>query len=102
MHLGPEQAIAVHRMVRGRVMMPVHWAMFDLSVHGWTEPAERVRAAAEQLGIPVAFPRPGESVTPEAYRTQPWWPDLPWKTAAESPAISSGLPDSVRALVPGP
>ncbi|OZC04732.1 hypothetical protein BSZ36_13415 [Rubricoccus marinus] len=101
-HLGPEQAIAVHRMVRGRVMMPVHWAMFDLSVHGWTEPAERVRAAAEQLGIPVAFPRPGESVTPEAYRTQPWWPDLPWKTAAESPAISSGLPDSVRALVPGP
>lgn len=101
-HLGPEQAIAVHRMVRGRVMMPVHWAMFDLSVHGWTEPAERVRAAAERLGIPVAFPRPGESVTPEAYRTQPWWPDLPWKTAAESPAISSGLPDSVRALVPGP
>ncbi len=100
-HLGPEQAIAVHRMVRGRVMMPVHWGMFDLSVHGWTEPAERVRVAAERLGIPVAFPRPGESVTPEAYTPEPWWPALPWKTAVESPAVSSNLPDSVLALVPG-
>ena len=101
-HLGPEQAVVAHQMVRGRVMMPVHWGMFDLAMHGWTEPAERVRAAAATLGIPVAFPRPGESVTPEAYPTEPWWPDQPWKTAAESPAISTGLPDSLLARIPAP
>ncbi|MEL6615471.1 MAG: MBL fold metallo-hydrolase, partial [Bacteroidota bacterium] len=99
-HLGPEQVIAAHRMVRGRVLMPVHWGMFDLANHGWTEPAERVRAAAAPLGIPVAFPRPGESMTPEAYRAEPWWPERPWTTAAEAPAISTSLPDSVLALVP--
>jgi len=99
-HLGPEQAVAAHQMVRGRVMMPVHWGMFDLAMHGWTEPAERVRMAAAALAIPVAFPRPGESITPEAYPTEPWWPDRPWKTATEAPASSTGLPDSVRALIP--
>ncbi|MEM8559594.1 MAG: MBL fold metallo-hydrolase [Bacteroidota bacterium] len=99
-HLGPEQAVAVHRMVRGEVMMPVHWGTFDLSLHGWTEPAERLRAAADSLGIPVAFPRPGEHVTLDAVPTTPWWPSLPWTPAAEAPAVSTGLPDDVRALVP--
>ncbi|MEL6770714.1 MAG: MBL fold metallo-hydrolase [Bacteroidota bacterium] len=99
-HLGPEQAVAVHRMVRGEVMMPVHWCTFDLSLHGWTEPAERVRTAADALGIPVAFPRPGEHVTLDAVPTAAWWPALPWDTAAEAPAVSTGLPDEVRALVP--
>ena len=101
-HLGPEQAVAAHQMVRGRVMMPVHWGMFDLAMHGWTEPAERVRAAAARAGVAVAFPRPGESVTPETYPANPWWPDLPWETAAEAPANSTNLPDSVRALIPMP
>ena len=100
-HLGPEQAVAAHRMVRGRLMVPVHWALFDLSVHGWTEPAERVRVAAERAGVAVAFPRPGESVEPGAgVPGAAWWPSLPWRTAREAPVASTGLPDSVLALVP--
>ncbi|MEM6784569.1 MAG: MBL fold metallo-hydrolase [Bacteroidota bacterium] len=99
-HLGPEQAVAVHRMVRGTVMMPVHWCTFDLSLHGWTEPVERLRAAAGPLGIPVALPRPGEHVTLDAVPTTPWWPTLPWDSASEAPAVSTGLPDEVRVLVP--
>ncbi|MEM6337809.1 MAG: MBL fold metallo-hydrolase [Bacteroidota bacterium] len=99
-HLGPEQAVTVHRMVEGRVLMPVHWGMFNLAMHGWTEPGERILAAAETLGIPVAFPKPGESVTADVFPTGRWWPDRPWQTATEAPAISSGLPDSVLALIP--
>ena len=103
LHLGPEQAVAAHRMVQkgtGGVLVPVHWSLFDLALHGWTEPAERVRAAAERAGVSVAFPRPGESVTPEAFPASPWWPAVPWETAAEAPAVSSGLADSVLALIP--
>ena len=99
-HLGPEQAVAAHRMVRGGLMVPVHWGLFDLALHGWTEPAERVRAAATRAGVRVAFPRPGESITLERASSRAWWPDLSWETAAEAPAVSSGLPDSVRALIP--
>ena len=45
-HLGPEQAIRAHQMLRGKVLLPVHWGTFDLGVHGWTEPIERIIAAA--------------------------------------------------------
>ena len=104
-HLGPEQAVAAHRMVQGGtggLLVPVHWGLFDLALHGWTEPVERVRQAAEAAGVAVAFPRPGESVTPTSYPAEPWWPDLPYQTAAQAPAISTGLPDSVLALIPRP
>ncbi len=91
-HLGPEQAVAAHRMVRGRVMLPVHWGTFDLALHGWTEPVERVLAAAAVQGVSVATPMVGQpldvadTVTPTR-----WWPELPWKRAEELPIVSSGL-----------
>jgi L-ascorbate metabolism protein UlaG (beta-lactamase superfamily) len=104
-HLGPEQAVAAHRMVQrgaGGVLVPVHWGLFDLALHGWTEPAERVRVAAEAAGIRTAFPRPGESVSPGAFPAKPWWPPVPWETADKAPAVSSTLPDSILALIPRP
>ena len=92
-HLGPEQAVEAHQMVGGKVMLPVHWGTFDLALHGWTEPMERVLVAAQAAGVTVVTPRPGESVSPLA-PTAPsrWWPSLPWETEAQSPARSSGLP----------
>ena len=51
-------------------------------------------------GVPVAFPRPGGSVTLDAYPSETWWPALPWETAEEAPVVSSGLPDSVLTLIP--
>ena len=91
MHIGPEQAIEAHRLVRGGLLVPVHWGLFDLSLHGWTEPAERIRTAAEAADVTVAFPRPGESVTLGEDPAAPWWPDVPWQTADEAPIVSSGL-----------
>jgi L-ascorbate metabolism protein UlaG (beta-lactamase superfamily) len=51
---GPEQAVLAHRLVRGAVMLPVHWGLFDLALHGWTEPMERVLVAARAAGVRVA------------------------------------------------
>jgi L-ascorbate metabolism protein UlaG (beta-lactamase superfamily) len=105
LHLGPEQAVAAHQMVQGEtggLLVPVHWGLSGLALHGWTEPAERVRRAAEAAGVVVAFPRPSESVTPITCPAESWWPDLPRETASEAPAVSTGLPDSVLALVPRP
>jgi L-ascorbate metabolism protein UlaG (beta-lactamase superfamily) len=91
-HLGPEQAVRAHRLVGGEVMLPVHWGLFDLALHGWTEPIERVLAAAAAEGVRVVTPRPGELVEP-APNAGParWWPDVPWRSAAERPAQSSGV-----------
>ncbi|MBI1751756.1 MAG: MBL fold metallo-hydrolase [Acidobacteria bacterium] len=94
-HLGPEQALQAHRLVRGRVLLPVHWGLFDLSTHGWTEPMERILAArtADQV---VALPRPGEGFEPAAPPSQRWWPDLPWNDAAKAPirATQAGQPEA--------
>jgi L-ascorbate metabolism protein UlaG (beta-lactamase superfamily) len=91
-HLGPEQAVRAHRLVRGAVMLPVHWAGFDLALHGWTEPIERVLVAAAAEGVRVATPRPGELLEPASLGAPTrWWPALPWRTVAEAPAFSTGV-----------
>lgn len=93
-HLGPEQAVRAHEMVRGKLMIPVHWGLFDLALHSWTEPMERVLASAEQKNIQVGTLRPGESVEPANYtKSERWWPNLPWQTASEAPIVSSHLTD---------
>lgn len=94
-HLGPEQAVKAHTMVGGDTMIPVHWGLFDLALHSWTEPIERVLAAASAAGVTVHAPRPGESFEPgaDSPATEPWWPQIPWQTAAEAPVTSSHLQD---------
>lgn len=89
-HLGPEQAVRAHRMVRGDAMLPVHWGLFDLAYHGWTEPIERVRVAAAAADVELLLPRPGESVEPSSPPTwTQWWPDLRWRSGAEDPIVAT-------------
>ncbi|NTX36677.1 MBL fold metallo-hydrolase [Myxococcus sp. CA033] len=103
-HIGPEQAVLAHQLLRGKVMIPVHWALFGLAYHGWTEPAERARAAAERLSVTLVLPRPGQSVEPEleAAGVRPrWWPELAWETAEQHPILSTGMGTPVTANQPG-
>jgi L-ascorbate metabolism protein UlaG (beta-lactamase superfamily) len=89
-HIGPEQAVVAHGMVGGRVMVPMHWGLFTLAPHGWTEPIERALAASGGAGAKLVTPRPGESIEPEASPAAArWWPTLPWQTAAEHPVVST-------------
>ncbi len=91
-HLGPEQAVQAAQMVRARVMLPIHWSTFDLGLHNWTEPMERVWIAAERANQRVVSPKPGESFEPaESRRFARWWPKLPFQTAEEHPVVSSGM-----------
>lgn len=92
-HIGPEQAVRAHRLLRGGLYVPVHWGTFDLSLHSWTEPVERLLIAAAEQGVAVAVPRPGESFEPASPPALArWWPELPFETADTAPVVSSGLP----------
>jgi len=91
-HIGPEQAIEAHTMLRGRVLLPVHWGLFRLAYHGWTEPIERATASASARSVVMATPRPGESVEPTLpLHTTRWWPALPWETAVQHPIVSTQM-----------
>jgi hypothetical protein len=87
-------------------MGPVHWALFSLAPHAWTEPVERVVAEAACVGQLVRVLRPGEpsepttsdgtvAVGPTATATKKWWPELRTRTAAEAPVLGTraGAPD---------
>lgn len=88
-HIGPEQAVAAHRWVRGRVFLPVHWGLFVLAMHSWTEPVERAMAEANRLGVTIVTPRPGEIIEPAMSKTNRWWPKIPWQSAKQHPVIST-------------
>ncbi|HYI08167.1 MAG TPA: MBL fold metallo-hydrolase [Thermoanaerobaculia bacterium] len=74
-HMDPEDAVRAHVDLRGRVMLPVHWATFNLGFHAWREPPDRAVAAARKAGITLVVPKPGEAVTVGAAMpaVQEWW-----------------------------
>ena len=76
-HMNPEEAVQAHRDLAGdhpALLMPIHWATFNLGFHPWVEPVQRLRAAAQAAGVRIAVPRPGERL--DATAPPPptdWW-----------------------------
>jgi len=75
-HLNPEQAVEAHRDLGGKTLIPIHWATFDLSLHSWYEPIERLVKAAEQVRARIVTPKMGETVDPERYENAYWWKEV--------------------------
>jgi L-ascorbate metabolism protein UlaG (beta-lactamase superfamily) len=79
-HVDPEQALELYRMIQGKLLMPIHWGTVNLSYHSWTEPAERLIVAAEHTRAKIVIPRPGALVEPaEPPQVERWWPDVRWQ-----------------------
>jgi L-ascorbate metabolism protein UlaG (beta-lactamase superfamily) len=73
-HLGPDNALEALALLGGGSFLPVHWGTFNLAIHAWDEPAERVLQVAPARGVPLVMPRLGEPVEPaRAERVEPWW-----------------------------
>ena len=73
-HVNPEEAVRIHTMINGSVLLPIHWGTFNLGFHAWNEPAERLVVAAEANGVTVVIPKPGQLVEPAALPAfEPWW-----------------------------
>lgn len=71
-HMTPEQALLAHQDLGGAVLLPIHWATFDLAPHPWVEPVQRLLRAAR--GETIVIPRPGgrfEADHPPA--VEEWW-----------------------------
>lgn len=73
-HMQPEETVQAHKDLRGRWLVPIHNGTFDLAMHPWTEPMERVQALAAREDLNVCTPRFGEMVRMEAMdRGSCWW-----------------------------
>ena len=79
-HLGPENAArAFQAMGQYGLLMPIHWGLFDLALHGWRQPIERLHEVAEELGIGLWSPKPGypTEVIPKQPLLDLWWQENP-------------------------
>jgi L-ascorbate metabolism protein UlaG (beta-lactamase superfamily) len=76
-HMQPEETVQAHVDLRGRWMVPVHNGTFDLAMHRWQEPYERVVGLTAARGIPLATPRMGERLDLSApHAGEMWWREL--------------------------
>ena len=72
-HMDPDEALRTHRDLRGDVLLPIHWATFDLAFHAWADPVERLVGAAGD-DVRLALPRPGERIRVDGrLPDEAWW-----------------------------
>jgi L-ascorbate metabolism protein UlaG (beta-lactamase superfamily) len=75
-HLGPDNAVrAFEAMGAHGLLMPIHWGLFDLALHGWRQPMERMTQLIAERGTPVWSPEPGlpTDVFPGRTTCSTWW-----------------------------
>ncbi len=73
-HMQPEQTLQAHLDLRGKWLMPVHNGTFDLGLHAWHEPFDRITGLAAKRGVRLATPQMGEAVDlAQPTKGEKWW-----------------------------
>lgn len=73
-HMMPEQTVQASADLRAKVLLPVHWGKFTLSLHPWMEPIERALKHARSLNMTVTTPMIGEPLPLSRLLPQAsWW-----------------------------
>ena len=59
-HLGPDGTARAFREMGGTgLLMPIHWGLFDLALHAWRQPIERLLELADAERLKLWMPEPG-------------------------------------------
>ncbi len=76
-HMFPEETAQAHLDVKGKLLMPIHWGKFDLSLHPWKESVDRLNAKAKEENITLFTPEIGQMVSlSDSSDLDPWWQEL--------------------------
>ena len=81
-HLGPDNAAKAFEVMmqngggtRGGLLLPIHWGLFNLALHAWKQPVQRMVEVADERGIKLWLPEPGAptEVVGGAEVRSGWW-----------------------------
>jgi L-ascorbate metabolism protein UlaG (beta-lactamase superfamily) len=74
-HMMPEQTIQATIDIKSKLMMPIHWGAFKLSLHSWDDPILRASRKANELNVKITTPKIGESITLNTgnFPIDSWW-----------------------------
>lgn len=76
-HMMPEESAQAAIDLHAASIMPIHWGMFELALHPWKEPVDRLAAKAAELSLPLITPEIGERfVLNHKQSLDHWWKDV--------------------------
>ncbi len=78
-HMKPEETVQAHIDLQGAYMIPAHNGTFNLALHTWYEPLDRVFAASEEHAVKLVTPKVGQITTigdASKYPTERWWQQI--------------------------
>jgi hypothetical protein len=66
--------LAAHALLGGGPLLPIHWGTFNLALHPWDDPIEKLVELAPATGTRLVLPKLGQPVEPDHdTRIEPWW-----------------------------
>lgn len=75
-HMFPEDAIVAFKDLRAKKLFPIHWGMFELAFHPWSEPIKKISSFAMKENIELIAPKFGEIVDlNNRFVNEAWWND---------------------------
>ena len=73
-HMQPEESLQAHIDLRGKWLLPIHNGTFDLAMHAWHEPFDRILALAWDRSISITTPEMGQPFYLQyPSRGEAWW-----------------------------
>lgn len=89
-HMMPEDTLQAFKDLNARAMLPIHNSTFDLSLHAWYEPLERISALAMSNDVQLLTPVIGAPLDVTAPQpTFAWWQD---SVRARNESIAARIP----------
>lgn len=76
-HLLPEEGVQAYQDLKAKRFFPIHWAMFELALHPWYEPVERLDALSAVNNVNLMTPKIGQITTVNSESGfEKWWKAL--------------------------
>ena len=73
-HFFPHEVIKVAEEIRTKIIIPIHWAVFDLAMQPWDKSIKMLYELAQETdNIELATPMMGEKYIPGITQTTQWW-----------------------------
>ena len=75
-HMFPNETVQASIDLKAKVLSPIHWSKFDLSIHPWDEPIIHITKEARKRNVNITTPMIGEVFDLTNLPKNPWWEAL--------------------------
>ena len=75
-HMFPNETVQASIDLKTKVLFPIHWSKFDLSIHPWDEPIIHINKEARKRNVNITTPMIGEVFDLTNLPKNPWWEAL--------------------------